>query len=83
VAYAQQVVFDGTPRPAVVKVSVADGPDERVRLELPPDQARTLGLIVNDAARSGIKSVRALGKELVELSALVSEPEADELEAGA
>ena len=84
VMYASQVEWRGDREPALVKVSVA-GPDgeHRPRLELPADQARFLGLIIDDAARSGIKNVREMAKGLRELAAAVAEPEADELEAGA
>jgi hypothetical protein len=89
VAYTQQVDYHGTRDPAHVTVSVEhggkhdNGTIKRARLELSPDQARIFGLIVNDAAKAGIKNVRALGKGLTELAALVSDPEADEPEAGA
>jgi hypothetical protein len=84
VMYASQVEFRGDREPVLVKVSVA-GPDgeHRPRLELPADQTRFLGLIIDDAARSGIKNVREMAKGLRELAAAVTEPEADELEAEA
>ena len=84
VMYASQVEWRGDREPALVTVSVA-GPDgeHRPRLELPADQARFLGLIIDDAARSGIKNVREMAKGLRDLAAAVTEPEADELEAGA
>jgi hypothetical protein len=84
VMYASQVEWQGKREPALVKVSVAapDG-EHRPRLELPPDQAMALGVIIEDAGRSGIKNIRAMANGLRELSAAVTEPEADEPEAGA
>ena len=86
VMYASQTVWRGEREPAVVHVAVTGVPEaERPssRLDLPADHARALGLIINDAAKSGMKGVRALAKGLRELSAEIAEPEADELEAEA
>jgi hypothetical protein len=89
VMYAQQTDSWGSRSPAQVMVSAREGGQResgsptRARLELSSDNARALSVIINDAAKSGIKSVRALGKGLGELAELTREPEAKEPEAEA
>jgi hypothetical protein len=89
VAFAQQIEDHGKREPASVIVSVPDGGqhdngiETRARIELSANEAHALSLIIDDAAKSGIKGVRALGNGLREFAALIKEPEADEPEAGA
>jgi hypothetical protein len=89
VAFAQQIDDRGKREPASVIVSVPDdgqhdnGIETRARIELSANEAHALGLIIDDAAKSGIKGVRVLGKGLREFAALIKEPEVDEPEAGA
>ena len=85
VMYASQIIWQGKPEPAVVHVAATKVPegDSFPRLELPADQARALGLMIDDVAKSGMKGIRAWSKGLRELSAEIAEPTATELEAEA
>ena len=85
VMYGAQTVWRGEREPAVIRVDATIAPEgeEHPQLSLHPDQARALSAIIDDAAKSGLKGVRKMSKGLRELAAEITEPEAEEMEAGA
>lgn len=67
VIYGQQIDLLGAGEPASIRVTTTGSTSTGI--DLPPATARDLSVILDDAAKGGMRGIRALSKALREISA--------------